>query len=53
MKKMTDEIYEISEETTIRIGGIELSGRELKHHLANGLRYEKLSEQLVGVSNEH
>lgn len=47
------EILEISDKSIIRICGLELEGHELKHHLANGLRYQELSEQLKeGVINE-
>ena len=47
------EILEISDKSIIHIGGLELKGHELKHHLANGLRYKELSEQLKeGVINE-
>jgi len=47
------EILEIQESATYKIGGLELQGNELKHKIANGLRYEKLTEHLKdGVTNE-
>lgn len=41
-----NEIVEISDKSTYRIGGLELRGDELKHHLANGIRYVELEKQL-------
>ena len=48
------EILEIKKSAIYRIGGLELLGSELMHQLANGLRYEELSEHLKkdGVNNE-
>lgn len=40
------EILEICDESTYLIGGLKLKGDELKHHLANGLRYVELSNQM-------
>lgn len=47
------EILEICDNSTYRIGGLEIQGDELKHHLANGLRYVELSKHMKdGVINE-
>jgi len=39
------EILEIDNSAIYKIGSLELQGDELKHHLANGLRYEEIKEQ--------
>ena len=40
------EILEICDESTYNISGVILKGDELKHHLANGIRYVELEKQL-------
>ena len=40
------EIFEICDESIYCVGGLELRGDELKHHLANGLRYVELEKQM-------
>ena len=40
------EILEICDESTYRVGELKLRGDELKHHLANGIRYVELEKQL-------
>lgn len=42
------EIFEIKKSAIYKIGGLEITGNDLIHKVANGLRYEELSEQLGG-----
>ena len=48
------EILEIDTSAIYKIGGLELPGNELIHTVANGLRYEELSEHFKkeSVNNE-
>ena len=43
---MNNEILEICDDSTYSIGGVILRGDELKHHLANGIRYVELEKQM-------
>ena len=43
---MSNEILEIDKSATYRIGSLEILGNELIHKVANGLRYEELSNHM-------
>ncbi len=48
-----NEILEIDIERTYNVHGLELTGKDLIHKVANGLRYEEISEHFKeGVTNE-
>lgn len=49
---MNNEIFEINESAIYRIGSLEIPGNELIHKVANGIRYEELSERMGSVINE-
>ena len=40
------EILEIDKSATYRIGSLEIPGNELIHKVANGIRYEELSNHM-------
>ncbi len=46
------EIVEIDKTATYVIGSLKLSGNELIHKVANGLRYEEISNSLGGANND-
>lgn len=46
------EIYEIDTKSIYKIKGFEIPGDVLIHQFINGLRYEKLNEELAGGNNE-
>ena len=48
------EIFEIDKSAIYKIGRLQLKGNELINTLANGLKYEELSERLEmdGVNHE-
>lgn len=48
------EILEINTSATYKIGSLEIPGNELIHKVANGIRYEELSEhfQKESVNDE-
>lgn len=50
---MKNEILEIDCSAIYKIGSLEIPGNELIHKVANGIRYEEISEHFKeGVTNE-
>lgn len=52
-RKMKNEILEIDTSAIYKVGSAEIPGNELIHKVANGIRYEEISEHFKeGVTNE-
>lgn len=47
-----NEILEIDNNAIYKIGSLELLGSELIHKVANGYRYEKVSEHFKGSDSQ-
>ena len=51
-RQMKNEILEIETERTYNVQGLELTGKDLIHKVANGLRYEEISEHFKGSDSQ-